>query len=154
MGVDMVTLAVAAMVSAVIQGSVGTLIWLAVRRNVETVDRLREKINEFESKRLAAVEQSVKSLAATESDGRRRIHEEITWVRTHFVHSKTCEKMMGDVARGMENFASATHDLAKIQTATEANTREINRVAERIAALAEDQARMQGRHERMTKNED
>lgn len=147
MPVDVVTLVLAAVVSALIQGVVGTLIWLAVRRNVEMVDRLQERLNDFEAKRLGAVENSVKILAETEGEGRRRIHEEITWVRTHFVHSNTCAKMMGEVARGMENFASATHDLARIQAATEMNTREIGRVTERIAGVAEDQARMEGRHE-------
>lgn len=147
MPVDAMTLAVSAMVTALIQGGVGTLIWLAVRRNVETVDRLKNRIETIEGEKLMALARR-QELAETENkDGRRRLHEEITWVRTHFVHAKSCEKMMGDVARGMEGFVSATRDLGRIQAATEQNTSQINGVAERIAGLATDLARMEGRHE-------
>jgi hypothetical protein len=148
MSIDVLTLAVSALVSAVIQGGVGALIWFAVRRNVELVDRLRDRIETIESDKIAALSREVKSNSQSEIDGRRRLHEEITFVRTHFVHSKTCEKMMGNVARGMEKFAAAASDLGGIQKATEINTREIGRVAERIAGLSTDLARMEGRNPR------
>jgi len=145
MSIDVLTLAVSALVSAVIQGGVGALIWFAVRRNVELVDRLRDRIETIESDKIVALSREVKSNSQSEIEGRRRLHEEIVFVRTHFVHSKTCEKMMGGVARGMEKFAAAASDLSGIQKATEINTREIGRVAERIAGLSTDLARMEGR---------
>jgi chromosome segregation ATPase len=71
-------------ISAAVTGIVQVLIWLAIRRSIESQDkeitRLRESVENFMEKRICRIEQDIFSA----SNARKKIHEDIESLRMEF----------------------------------------------------------------------
>lgn len=133
---------------AVIQGLVGLLFYLAVQRNLEKVDRLKEQLQTLERERIDKLEKDMDSGFKGDAEKRKKIYEELMDIRTHFVHVKTCEHMHETMRAQFEKFGASVIDLAKVQEKTEATARSIEKISEQVIALGQDLSRMEGKHER------
>lgn len=140
-------------VSAIVQGSIGLLFYLAVQRNMQKVDRLQERLNNMEQKKLADIEENARRLETRIDDRerdaagkRKKIYEEMVDIRTHFVHVKACEKMHTRMAEQFERFSGSVIDLAKIQDRMEVLTKQLDHLGEQVVALGRDLSHMEGQH--------
>lgn len=147
MPVDVVSVAVSTAISAAVQGLVGMLIWLGIRRNIEKVDRLERDVKSLETEKIDRLESDLEKHEAetnrrfeADTQSRRKIHEELTFVRTHFVHVETCKYQH-------EKFEGAVQDLARVQERTEATTRLLEKLNERITGMVQDIARVEALQE-------
>jgi hypothetical protein len=140
-------------VGAVVQGLIGLLFYLAVQRNMEKVDRLQERVSTMEKEKLAAMatateklEEKMEAGFKEESAKRKGLHEDIEFVRTHFVHVKACERMHTVMAAQFEKFSGAVIDLAKVQEKTEQTAKRMEQISEQVISLGQDISKMEGAH--------
>lgn len=143
MSVDLVTLAMSTAVSAAVQGLVGLLIYVAIRRNLEKVDRLEETVKELEDQKIARINADIREHKAEDdkrfeaaAKSRLGLHEDVEDIRTHFVHVKTCQKQH-------ETFTAAVTDLARVQERTETTTRMLDNLNQRITGIIQDLAKVE-----------
>jgi hypothetical protein len=143
MSVDLLTMAAGIGVSALIQALVGFAVWLLIRRNIEKVDRLEQAVNDLENDKVQRIADDLEKHAAEdnrrfegESISRKKIHEDITEIKTHFVHVKTCQKQH-------ETFTVAVTDLAKVQERTENVTKMLDALNGRMVGMVQDIAAVQ-----------
>lgn len=132
-------------IGAMIQCAIGLLFYLAVQRNMEKVDRLQEQLDKMEHDRIEKLEANVIRHEKEASDKRKVIYEEISDIRTHFVHVKICEKMHQQMATQFEKFSSAVIDMARLQERSEQTAKTLTDIQDRLIAQGQDLAKMEGR---------
>ena len=148
---------------------IGVTIWLVVRRPVEvsdrTIDGLKRRDEQLEREVTALRDQRVASMEKAFDEhtridearfnqaqaSRKSIHEELTNVKTHFVHKTECreaqEGMMRQLEGQVEKLAATTQTLARVQERVEI-TADVNRAtSERLTAIGQDLARLEGKLE-------
>lgn len=148
MMVDLVNVAVTTGIGAMIQGLVGLLIWFTIRRNIEKVDRLENKLSTLEERRVNGIEKRFEGHCEHDANARKKIYEDLTFIRTRFVHVESCAKIHAQASAQLDRFQSAVTDLARVQEATEINAKTLERLGERLISVSNDVARVEASQER------
>jgi len=142
------------LVGALIQGAIGLLFYLAVKRNLEKVDRLEEKLGIMERDHISKIEADAKEHAnkiegkfTADAAKRKALYERLEDMRGEFVQVTNCTKIHEQWAAQFERFSGAVLDLARVQAETKLTAEQLKLVSERVIALGNDVSKMEGKNE-------
>jgi TolA-binding protein len=140
-------------VSALVQAGIGLLFWLAVQRTVEKLDRLEREVSELKEERVARIESDLKEHAGENEkrferhvEARKGIYERLEKIEREYVPGIECREAMKEMAAGQMEFRAAVVDLAATQEKLNNTAGFVSEVNQRMIALAQDVARIEGRH--------
>lgn len=128
-------------VGAAIQGAVGLVFYFAVRRNMDRVDKLEGELQSLKDHRISSIESQV---AAVRKDNK-TIEEEVVWVKTHFVHVKTCQDAHKSLKEAIDRFLAATMDLARHDERLDVLTKSLESFQVQLLSMKQDFDRFYGR---------
>lgn len=135
-------------VSAAIQGLVGLVIWAAVRRNLERVDRLEGEIGELKDRRIGGLEQAFRDHEELNRVAREELFKELRGIHTGFVNKADCFAMHREMTKQFDRFSSAVIDLARVQERNEQLAGFIEEVNNRVISTMQDVSKIQGEIEK------
>lgn len=135
---------ISVIVSAVIQCAIGLLFWFAVRRNVEMLDQLKDRVRTLEEKRITGLENAFEEHVRANADAREKLFNELRHIDSTFITREQCKELHRASLGQFEKFQSAVLDLAKIEEKTRATAAFVEEVNERVIAAMQDIARMEG----------
>jgi Mg2+ and Co2+ transporter CorA len=133
-------------VTALVQAAIGFLFWILMQRTVEKVDRLQREIEELKDRRVAAIESTAKEESEKNAARRKEIYERLAKVERESVTVAKCHEQHQELLEGFAEYRGAVIDLGKVQEKLSLTANFVSEVNERVIALKEDVARMQGEH--------
>jgi FtsZ-binding cell division protein ZapB len=132
-------------VSAGIQGIVGFLVWVAVRRPIDNLSRenveMKRDLRELANQRVAAIEETQKQHSHAINDAA-RVNMTIP----------ECQEKHRELARAQRDFGMAVTDLARVQEAMKNTASFVKEVNQRMIGVIADIASiksLEGRVERL-----
>jgi uncharacterized membrane protein YgaE (UPF0421/DUF939 family) len=148
---DWSTLFVSALVQALVGAGTGFFFWLFIQRQVEKYDRLTQRLDDLEEKRIAGIESAAKEHGQANEDEkdknaarRKEIYERLAKVERESVTAAKCHEKHQEERAGLLEYRAAVIDLAKVQEKLFGTANFLDEVNERVISLKEDVARMQG----------
>ena len=147
-------------VASLVSGVVSTVVWMAIRRPIDQMCQRAQALEQevrtlrdekFVGLRDALAAHSADNLAefAKGADRRKDIYARLDVIGRDMVTRQDCakshERMSSDLAGQMERFVGAVTDLARLQARGEDLAAQLRSLAEQVAALNQDVARMHGR---------
>lgn len=134
-----------------VNGLIGLLFYFGSRRPTEKVDKLETRVKELENNRIARIEKDLAKdrdhnaeMFEKSALARKSIYEEIGWIKTHFVHAKTCQDAHKSLKEAIDRFLSATMDLARHDERLDVLTKSLELFHEQLMAVKQDFDRFYG----------
>jgi chromosome segregation ATPase len=138
-------------VTALIQMGIGTLFYFAVRRNLDKVDRLEEKLEDLERERIDAMEATQRDCRLRcererehEAQSRKELHRDLSEVRRTYVTVAALNEALHEIKSAQQDFRGAVLDLAAIKNEIGNVAAFVSEVNQRGIALLADVARIEG----------
>ena len=144
---DWQMLFVSAAVQALVGGGISFLFWMFLQRQVEKYDRLRQRVDHLEEKRVTAIETDAKDESEKNAARRKEIYERLGAIEKTAVTMALCREQHKALMESLEEYRAAVIDLAKVQENVTSTAKFVDEVNERVISLKEDVARMQGVHQ-------
>lgn len=139
------------LVSLIIGGIIGEALrrWMNKRDlEVQELNRDVKVLREEKFKALADALGAHEKCDITRFDhaanARKKIYEEITYLRTHFVHVEACAKIHQQTMEDKERFIAAVGDLRAVQKSVEILTTRLEGINEQQIAIIRDLGRVEG----------
>lgn len=141
---DWQMLFVSAAVQALVGGGISFLFWMFLQRQVVKYDRLTQRVDDIEEKRISCIEQNAKEENEKNAARRKEIYERLGAIEKTAVTMALCREQHKALMESLEEYRAAVIDLAKVQQNVSSTAKFVDEVNERVIALKEDVARMQG----------
>jgi len=133
---------------------VGVIVWMSIRRPMETRDRkvehLEHEIQDLRDDKMAAFD-----LRLGEAAGARRgIHQDMTKIRGTFVHKNECKERYEALAGQLAGFNEAVLKLERVGERTEVIDRNNRQILEQLIETKTEIAEIGGQIKRMNGKHD
>lgn len=134
-------------IGAVIGALAGWLVWMVMRRPTERLDRAEAQIMDLRDKQVAGLENRLDDhvrhtaeMFEKNAEARKAIYEELTWVKTHFVHVKTCGDAHAQMREHLNQVTAMASRMEAIAQRTSDAMQRGERLLEQIIAIRADLA--------------
>jgi len=118
----------------------------------QQINALSEEIKDLREQRIGRIEKSIEDLTGLMKEevkhagqSRRGMHQEITEIRTHFVHKKECGDVHGKQAEQLDRVEALAVDLARVEERQHSTAETMKTISEQQVAIGQDLARLEGR---------
>ena len=134
-------------VGAVVSALGGWLVWLAMRRPLDRIDAAEGEIKDLRDQKFVRLQKDLdghvcwtQDMFVKNAEARKAIYEELTWVKTHFVHVKNCADSHAMLRDHLNQVTAMTSRMEALSQRTTDTMQRGERLLEQVIAIRADLA--------------